>query len=307
MTIPSSGGGRSRPACGPPGGSRFIFESPLRLSPEVITSTPLAMARVSWAAVALAALVSCQSAPITHRPQLMIMDQDMEMSLGMEVYQDLISQAQVVKDARLSGMVERVGRKVAAATGREDLDWEFTLVDNEEPNAYCLPGGKVVVNSGILPIAKNEAGLAAVIAHEAGHAMARHGAERGSHAMMIGLGLDLVDRGLGHPLARKTRMRLAWGVDFVISLAFPFSRTHELEADEMGLIYMARAGYDPREALKFWERMAAGAQGEGQPALEFLSTHPADRTRLWNIRLLTPRAVREYDKTSKLGIGGQIL
>ena len=260
-----------------------------------------------FGALALAALVSCQSAPITHRPQLMIMDGGTELALGNEVYQDMISQAIVVKDARLNRLIMTVGRRVAAATGRGDMGWEFTLVDKEAPNAYCLPGGKVVINSGILPIAQNEAGLAAVIAHEAGHAIARHGAERGSHARVRDLGLELVNMGLGHTLAEKTKMRLAWGVDFVMSLAFPFSRTHELEADEMGLVYMARAGYDPREALEFWERMVEYGYDEKKTLLEFLSTHPADKTRLRKIRLLIPKVMKEYDKTDKLGMGGQIL
>ncbi|MDH5637063.1 MAG: M48 family metallopeptidase [Nitrospinota bacterium] len=283
-------------------GSLFVEKVSLgRLFPQLARDCRV------WGALALAVLVSCQSAPITHRPQLMIMDGKTELALGNEVYRDMISQATVVKDARLNRLMVTVGRRVAAATGREDMDWEFTLVDTEAPNAYCLPGGKVVINSGILPIAQNEAGLAAVMAHEAGHAIARHGAERGSHARVRDLGVELVDMGLGHTLAEKTKLRLAWGVDFVISLALPFSRTHELEADEMGLIYMARAGYDPREAMEFWKRMAEYGQGEKRPMLDFLSTHPTDKTRLWKIQLLIPRAMKEYDKTVKLGMGEDIL
>ncbi|MDH5478638.1 MAG: M48 family metallopeptidase [Nitrospinota bacterium] len=264
---------------------------------------PLQLLRV-WC-VALA-LVSCQSAPITHRPQLMIMDEEKELALGSEVYRDMVEQATLVRDARLNGLVEKVGRAVAAATGR-DMDWEFTLVDEESPNAYCLPGGKVVVHSGLLPLAENEAGLAAVIAHEVGHAMARHGAERGSHAMVLELGMELVNMGLAHTLAEKTKLRMAWGVDYVISMAFPFSRIHEMEADEMGLLYMARAGYDPREAVRFWERIVEREGDDSRPYMKFLFTHPTDTARWRKIQLLIPRAMKEYDNSVKLGKGDTIL
>jgi len=256
---------------------------------------------------ALAAILACQSAPITHRPQLILMDEPTERALGQEVYSDMLVRAHSVKDARLKAMVERVGRRVAAATGGDDLAWEFNLLDDESPNAFCLPGGKVAVNTGILALAGNEAGLAAVIAHEAAHAIARHGAERGSHAMVVQLGLDLVDRGLGRRLAEKTKMRLVWGVDFVMSLAFPFSRTHEMEADELGTLFMARAGYDPREAVEFWTRFVERGKKEAKPTLEFLSTHPTDAARLWKIRLLIPRAMKEYEQSEKLGLGENIL
>lgn len=261
----------------------------------------------AWSIIAIAIAAACQSAPITHRPQLILMDQKTELALGAEIYHDIIAKAPAVKDARLKILLEVVGRRVAKAAGREDMAWEFNLLDDDSPNAFCLPGGKVAINAGILPLAYTEAGLAAIIAHEAGHAIARHGAERGGHAKVVELGIDLLDRGLGRLLTEKTKMRLAWGVDFLVSVAFPFSHTHELEADELGLLYMARAGYDPREAALFWERVAELEKREARPGLEFLSTHPTGATRLWKLRLLIPKAMKEYNSSPKLGTGGIIL
>ena len=260
-------------------------------------------------AVAVAAFVisSCQTAPVTHRNQLILMDRGTELSLGREIYQDVKDHSPLVNDPRLISLVERVGDKIARAAGGEEYQWEFILVDSETPNAYCIPGGKVVVNTGILPVAKTEAGLAAIIAHEAGHAMARHGAERHGHAHIVTLGADLVARGLGQKLAEKTKMRLALGLDFLFSLAFPFSKTHELEADEIGLTYMARAGYDPREALYLWERFLELDESKKRPFLEFLSTHPTDKTRIQKLMILIPTAMREYNKSPRLGKGEDIL
>jgi len=196
---------------------------------------------------------------------------------------------------------------VARATGVENMDWEFVLLDDDQPNAFCLPGGKVGVNAGILPIAQTEAGLAAIIAHEAGHAIARHGAERGSHEKLVDLGIDLLDRGLGRRLTEKTKMRLAWGVDLIASMALPFTRTQEMEADQLGLIYMAKAGYDPAEGVRFWERMTELEKGESRPVMAFLSTHPTGGARLWKLRILLPKTVKEHYNKDMLGMGGTIL
>jgi predicted Zn-dependent protease len=174
--------------------------------------------------------------------------------------------------------------------------WEFNLIDSPEANAFCLPGGKVAVYSGLLPITQNEAGLAAVIGHEVAHAIAHHAAERASQRLLTGLGGQILDIGLsasGTSAGSSQAIMIAFGLGSQYGFLLPFSRTHEKEADRIGLSLMAMAGYDPDEAIKFWDRMAK-ASGRGKSRLEFLSTHPADQTRISNLRAFLPEAKSRY-------------
>lgn len=250
----------------------------------------------------------CVTTPETGRQQLILLDTRTEMKLGSDAYQDILKKSKISKDRRLTAVVRKVGWSIARVTGRTDFKWEFNLIESQTPNAFALPGGKVGINTGILPIAQNEAGLAAVMGHEVGHAIARHGAERMSHSLIIALGGELLAQGLGKNERQKQGIRAAYGIGSAVSFSLPFSRSHELEADYMGLLYMARAGYDPREAKRFWGRFARYAKAKGNNSTpEFLSTHPTDENRIRRIDSMLSQAMKEYERSRKLGIGEKIM
>jgi predicted Zn-dependent protease len=234
--------------------------------------------------------------PETGRKERVSMSPQQEQALGLQAYQEVLSSSQVVQGGQQAEMVHRVAQKIAGATGDagKDFDWEVSLVNSPQVNAFCLPGGKIVVYTGILPAAQDEAGLATVLGHEVSHAIARHGAQRVFQNSIMQTALagaaysmsDMDDR------KRQTVMGLL-GAGAQYGVILPFGRNDETEADEMGLIYMARAGYDPREAIAFWERMSS--TGGNQPP-EFLSTHPSHGTRVGNLKAFMPRAMDEYEK-----------
>jgi predicted Zn-dependent protease len=178
-----------------------------------------------------------------------------------------------------------------------NAQWEFVVFQSQDANAFCLPGGKVGVYTGILPITKDEAGLATVIGHEVAHAVARHGGERMSEAIVIqGLG-NLLGAGLSKAdPAWQAVGATAYGVTTAVGRELPHSRTQESEADQIGLIYMARAGYDPEAAVQFWQRFAAVNQQQGASTPAFLRTHPTDETRIRQLREWMPRAKAEYER-----------
>jgi predicted Zn-dependent protease len=200
-------------------------------------------------------------------------------------------------------MVKDVGAKIQLAVEKymtennmsdrlEGYDWEFNLVENELVNAWCMPGGKVVIYTGILPVTQDEAGLAVVMGHEIAHAIAEHGNERMSQRLLqqagaVGLMVAMKDE----PVQTQALWLGVYGVGSELAVMLPYSRTHESEADHLGLIFMAMAGYDPNEAPEFWERMAAGKQNEPP---EFLSTHPSSETRINNLKSLIPEAMKYY-------------
>jgi metalloendopeptidase OMA1, mitochondrial len=238
-------------------------------------------------------LSGCATAPYTGREQLILISSAEEASLGVQAYNEALKKEKVSTDPQVTSMVKRVGTKIASVANKPDYKWEFTAIDNSKTaNAFCLPGGKVAVYTGILPYTQNEAGLAFVMAHEIGHAIARHGAERVSQNLLIQLG----QQGLGLAIASKSpaaiqAANIGYGVATTVGVALPFSRTQEYEADHLGIILMAKAGYDPNEAPKFFERMMK-AQKSSTP--EYLSTHPADESRIRKIRSLIPEAMRYY-------------
>lgn len=245
-------------------------------------------------ALALAvALAACATVPYTGRRQFNVVSASEENDLGLQAWQEVLSKAKLSGDARASALVERVGRRIAAAAGQPGYDWQFKLID--EPgtvNAFCLPGGRVAVYSGILPLTENEEGLAVVMSHEVAHALAHHGAERMSQGGLARLGGAALQAGMAgkDPAARKQVLD-AFGLGASVGVLLPFSRAHEAEADRIGLILMAKAGYDPRAAAPFWRRMKAAG---GQKAPELLSTHPSDDKRIKRIEAALPEALKHY-------------
>ncbi|VAX17839.1 Zn-dependent protease with chaperone function PA4632 [hydrothermal vent metagenome] len=242
------------------------------------------------------------------RGKLILIDRATELKMGEEAYKEILSKAVLSTDSRLTGAIRSVGGKIARVASEPKFNWEFNLIEEVKPNAFCLPGGKVGVNTGILPIAKTEAGLAAVMGHEVAHAIARHGAERMSHSLLINfIGNVFMNRSPKYKRNRKL-YSAAYGFGAAVIVTLPFSRKHELEADDMGLIYMAKAGYDPREAKKFWIRFAKyGKNNRESDVLSFLSTHPPDSERIARIEKLLPKALEVYEKSAKIGAGTPLL
>ncbi|HON62299.1 MAG TPA: M48 family metallopeptidase [Deltaproteobacteria bacterium] len=241
-------------------------------------------------------LAGCATAPVTGRSQLLIVPEQQEIALGLEAYQQVLAQEPVSKDPQINAMVKRIGSRIAAVSDKPDYNWEFAVIDNDETaNAFALPGGKVAVYTGLLPYTKNEAGLAFVIAHEIGHAIARHGGERMSQQLLLQLG----QQGLNIAIANRSpeaiqAINMGYGAVSTVGVVLPFSRRQEYEADRIGLVLMAQAGYDPRESLNFFKQMMTGANKTSPP--EFLSTHPADESRIRSIEEMIPEAMRYYRK-----------
>lgn len=240
-------------------------------------------------------LASCETVPITGRKQLILLSRGSETALGTQAYQETLSKAELVREGSDYEMVVRIGQRIAAVSDDPGFEWEFNLIRQDETvNAFCLPGGKVAVFTGILPVTGTEAGLATVMGHEIAHAIARHGNERVSLSLPVEAVGKVLEAGLAKESAATRDLLLAaFGTGTSVAYVLPFSRKHESEADRIGLVYMARAGYDPREALEFWKRMAAQAQGE---RIELLSTHPSDETRIADLERLLPEALGEYEK-----------
>jgi len=210
--------------------------------------------------------------------------------MGAEAYKEILAKAKISTDPATNALVTRVGTRIAAATGRSDLPWEFKVIDDPQTvNAFALPGGKVAVYTGILPITRDEAGLAVVLGHEVSHVMARHSAERISEQ----LGAELVAKGIGAAIGLDTPITQAGAGLLVNTLLMPWGRKQESEVDHLGLIYMAKAGYDPHAARDLWIRMAEASKGRARPP-EFLSTHPSEETRVRQIEGWLPEAMRSY-------------
>src|SRR5687768_571049 len=236
-------------------------------------------------------VIACSKNSITGRSQYKLVPETELRAMATQQYQQFLSTNRVVSSSnnRDADMVRRVGQRVTravtdyyAAQGLsgelEGYKWEYNLVDNKDANAWCMPGGKIVVYTGLLPITQNEAALAAVMGHEITHAIFNHGNERMSQAM----GAEAVNLGLqvalaNQPVATQNLFLTAYGVGAQVGVLLPFSRKHELEADRYGLIWTAMAGYNPREAINLWDRMERASNGQRPP--EFLSSHPAEGTR----------------------------
>ncbi len=253
----------------------------------------------------------CSRVPITGRKQMNLLPESEMMSLALTSYNDFLSKSKVDAGTADAAMVQRVGQRIATAVSAylaknkntqriEGYKWEFNMVDNKEMNAWCMPGGKVVVYSGLLPVTQNENALAVVLGHEISHAIARHGNERMSEQLALQLG----GTALGVALANQGQQTVnifnqLYGVGSTVAIALPHSRLQESEADEMGLMFMALAGYNPHEAIPFWQRMK---QMTGAKPPVYLSDHPSDESRIANMQKLIPKAeamVRRYGVLAK--------
>jgi predicted Zn-dependent protease len=255
-----------------------------------------------WLVIAL--LTACSTVPVTGRRQLDLVDSNQIMAMSAEQYQKFMAEHEVIRGTEDARMVRRVGERISAAvtnyltaTGRSDLitgyNWEFNLVKDPSVNAWAMPGGKVAVYTGILPVAQNESGLATVMGHEVAHAVAQHGNERMSQGLLTQLGGMALSVALSqNPSQTNSLFMAAYGLGTQVGVLLPYSRLQESEADRLGLIFMAMAGYDPREAVGFWQRMAAQSKGGSPP--EFLSTHPAHETRIERIEKYLPEAMKYY-------------
>lgn len=239
-------------------------------------------------------LNGCSTVPVTGRRQLNIIPAAQEMQLGLTAFEEMKKEIPISRDPAINALVQRVGKRIAAVADLPNAQWEFVVFDSKEANAFCLPGGKVGVYTGILPITKNEEGMATVIGHEVAHAAAHHGGERMSHAMAAQVAGEVAAGVAGqYGATQQAIAATAFGLGSQLGWLLPHSRTQEAEADHVGLIYMARAGYNPEAAVAFWERFAEYNQASsGTPW--FLRTHPVDADRIENLKKLMPEANRIY-------------
>ena len=250
----------------------------------------------------VSALYACSSVPITGRKQLNLVSDNEVLSLSLQEYKDYIQTAKKSTDKTATALVEKVGKNIAKAVELyyksinaeellKDYSWEFNLIDDQQVNAFCMPGGKIVVYTGILPVTQDETGLAVVLGHEVAHAVAKHANERMSQQVAAQYGSQAV--GILTGKASETTRAIAqqvYGLGAQYGVLLPFNRTQESEADHLGLIFMAIAGYNPQAAIPFWQRMSQN----GQSVPEFLSTHPSDATRVSNIQKELPEAMEVY-------------
>ncbi|HWP23914.1 MAG TPA: M48 family metallopeptidase [Candidatus Binatia bacterium] len=246
-------------------------------------------------ALVLALLIhlSCATAPYTGRGQIMLVSEGQEMALGDDAYRHILRDSVISRDPDAERIVRKVGERIAQAANKPEYKWEFSVInDPETVNAFAVPGGKVAVYTGIFGPARDEAGLAVVLGHEVAHALARHPAERMSQALLLELGGVGLGLALGKNPALANQVLQAYGMVGGVGL-LPFSRSQETEADRIGLILMAKAGYDPHAALDLWERMEKKEGGKSAPP-EFLSTHPSYETRVQQIRSFLPEALKYY-------------
>lgn len=254
---------------------------------------------------------SCASVPHTGRRQFNMLSDAQMNTLGLKVFREVLQKEREAQDNHVAGLVKRVTERVSRAAeniDRPGFQWEVKVIDKDAPNAVCLPGGKIIVFTGILPYIQNEAGLAAVISHEVAHAVARHGGERLSQQLAlrgaITVGGEVLKEKDGKLDDRSRIMLGALGLGGTLGVILPYSRTHEFEADRIGQIYMARAGYDPAEAVKLWTRMS---KIKKPPIPEWLSTHPADDERIRKLKEALPDAQKYYGEApAKYGQGASL-
>lgn len=239
----------------------------------------------------------CSTVPVTGRSQLNIISPGEEMQLGLTSFDQLKKETPISKDAAANALVQKVGKRIATVAGADmpNAQWEFVVFESKEVNAFCLPGGKVGVFTGILPITKDESGMATVLGHEIAHAVARHGGERMSEVMVIQAGGQLLGASVSKADPRwQAVAATAYGVTTTLGRELPHSRAQESEADHIGLIYMARAGYDPEASVQFWQRFEAFSQQQGDAVPAFLRTHPTDATRIKQLQQWMPEAKAQF-------------
>ncbi len=267
------------------------------------SSKRITLAVASMSVASLFVVWGCRTAPVSGRRQLVLVSEPREIAMGVAAFADVKKKEPASRNQRYVEMVERVGRRIAAVSGRPDYRWEFHVIESEQPNAFCLPGGKVAFYEGILPICESEAGVAVVMSHEIAHALARHGSERMSNEYVAtGAGYLINVLSQKREAAQREQIMKAYGLASKYGAILPYSRKHESEADAIGLQLMAKAGYDPSEAAQFWERFASMKQGP--QSSDFFSTHPSDTRRAADLRKLQPAALEIYaDAKVQYGLG----
>lgn len=265
------------------------------------------MKKIMYALLALM-FWSCGTVPLTNRKQFIAIPSDQMLSLSTESYNTVLKESRLSTNAAQTATIRRIGKDVTTAVEQylrdinrlsliDGYQWEYNLIADETMNAWCMPGGKIVFYEGILPVCKNDNGIAVVMAHEIAHAIAKHGNERMSQQMVVQMGGMALSEALSSQPEQTTQLAmLAFGVGTQLGVMLPYSRQHETEADELGLYFMAMAGYDPREAPRLWERMQSASPG-GTP--QFLSTHPTPQTRINDLNKIMPKAMEYYNKSDK--------
>lgn len=254
----------------------------------------------------LVLVLACAKNPFTGKSTLALVPNSEILPTAFQQYNQFLSENKVLKGTKDAKRIETVGMKIKTAAERwltangqagylKDYQWEYNLVEDPAVNAWCMPGGKIVFYTGIMPICKDDAGIATVMGHEISHALANHGQQRMSAGMLQQLGAGLVGAATNSKSAETQQIAMtAYGATTEYAGMLPFSRSHESEADKIGLTLMAIAGYNPETSVTFWERMSANKNGQAPP--EFMSTHPSDETRIANLKKLVPEAKAEAAK-----------
>lgn len=249
-------------------------------------------------------LFACSTVPVTGRSQLNLIPNESMLSMSYQQYDQFLKENKLSTNAAETDRVKRVGKNIEKAVNQyfsqknmayqlKDYKWEYSLVESKDVNAWCMPGGKVVVYTGILPITQDDTGLAVVMGHEIGHAIAQHGNERMSQQLAVQLGGVALATALATKQSQTQQLWMAaFGLGSSVGILLPYSRLQENEADRLGLTFMAMAGYDPRKSVDFWERMSKVKAGQAPP--EFLSTHPSDQTRIQKIKSIIPEVMPYY-------------
>jgi predicted Zn-dependent protease len=249
-------------------------------------------------------LAACAQVPITGRRQLDLIPSSTLLAMSFQQYDQFLRENELSDNVQQTRMVKEVGENIAGAVERflkqndmadhiQGYQWEFHLIASDDVNAWAMPGGKVVIYEGLMPVARDRNGLAVVMGHEIAHAVAEHGSERMSQGLLAQFGsVALAEALRNRPAQTQQLWMVAFGLGAQVGVILPYSRLQESEADRLGLIFMAMAGYDPREAVGFWTRMTEKKGGAGAP--EFLSTHPSDQKRIKNIKELIPEAMEYY-------------
>ncbi|MDR1343978.1 MAG: M48 family metallopeptidase [Tannerellaceae bacterium] len=261
------------------------------------------MKKLTGLFIILLLMTDCGNVPLTGRKQIMLVSDKEVLSSSLTQYDSFIKEATLSTDKAQADKVVRVGRNIAAATETylrnnameaeiKNFSWEFKYVKSDEVNAFCMPGGKIVVYEGLMPFATTDAELAAVLGHEVAHAVAKHANERMSQQMLAQYGGVILEQAVGGASSSvQTIANTVYGLGAQYGVMLPYSRKHEYEADHMGLIFMAMAGYDPRSAISFWTRMA---QGKATSVPEIMSTHPSDANRIAELQKYLPDALKYY-------------
>lgn len=249
-------------------------------------------------------LLGCNKVPLTGRSQMNLLSTERMMATSLKQYNQFLEKNKAIKGTQKANQVKAIGNDIATSVenylrdnGFKDMaksfEWEFNLVKKDKVNAWCMPGGKVVFYSGIMPICQDRSGISVVMAHEIAHAVARHGNERMSQMLATKLGGVALSTAMSEETEETQNLVMkAYGVGAQVGVMLPYSRTHESEADRMGLVFMAMAGYNPREAVDFWQRMKAKSDGQTPP--EFLSTHPSNQKRINQLKDAMDQALKYY-------------